>query len=124
MQVAHGMLQAIFHSLCFPGIGYRADDVRGFHDLAHRHTDGLQGYVVYRRKPSFVKLLCPAGTVKINHQIRLIGVEIRRRIVKSEVSVFADAYQCHVNGMLPDQLPQSFGLQLWVGFPVDKVGSL
>src|SRR5437870_2959445 len=87
----YAAFDAVFHRLCLPLIRNRADNCAGFYDLLDRHRYGLLRDILKRRKPSFAKLLSAAGVVEIDDDVRLVGLKIGRRIVESEMPVFADA---------------------------------
>ena len=67
-----------------------ADDRARLQNLADRHRDRLRRHVVDRGEPAFADLLPPAGLVERDDEVRLLGLEIGRRIVEGEMAVLAD----------------------------------
>ena len=50
-----------------------------------------------RREPALAELLPAAGVVELDHEVRLLGLEVGRRVVEGEVAVLADAHEGHVD---------------------------
>jgi hypothetical protein len=71
----------------------------GFHDLPHSHGDSHLGHRIQAFEPALAKLLTPASLVKFHQDKGLFGLKISRRVVKSQVPVFADTDAGQVNGI-------------------------
>ena len=75
-------------------------------------------------EPSLAQLLPPTCFVKVHDQVRLLGVEIRRRIVECKMAVLPDADECNVYRMFLDNRTEPFAFRLGVVFPIDVMKGL
>src|SRR5579872_3196666 len=95
---ADGALETSLDRWRFSRVRNHRNDCSRFQNLANRHGNGLLRDGCDIREPAFAYLLAAAGLIEIHDDVGIIRVEIRRRIVKSEMAVFADACKRHVNG--------------------------
>ena len=114
--------EAIANGFRFAFIRDGANNCLRLQNLADRHREGLRRHLVKARKPAFAYLLKPTRLIQCDDNIGRVGFKVGRRIVESEVPVFADADECHVNRVLRDNLvkPFAFGLRI-VGFTVEEM---
>src|SRR5439155_19842906 len=91
-------LEAELYRLRFPRIRNDSNDFFGLEDLAHRHGNGLPGNFRNVREPAFTHLLAAAGFIESDNEISVLRLEIRRRIVERQMTVFSDAGKSNIDG--------------------------
>jgi hypothetical protein len=69
-------------------------------------------------------LLLPARFVKVNGNVRLIGVEVRRRIIECDVSVFTDADERDVDRARTNRVTRALYYFGGVSFAVQEMREL
>ena len=90
-------LKGDLHGIGLAFIRNRVDDAAALENLADGHGDGLFGHVVERGEPSFAELLVAADIVKIDDDVGLFRVEIRRRVVEGDMAVLTDADEADID---------------------------
>src|SRR3954468_10853810 len=90
-------LEACFHRLCFALVWNYSKNFLRFENLFRRHRYRLLRYLRDIRKPRFADLLLPARLIQADDDVRLLRIEIGRRIVKGNVPVFPNAEESNVN---------------------------
>ena len=68
-------------------------------------------------------LLLPAAQIQIHDQVSLLCLKVCRRIVEREVSVFTNADEGGVNGLLLQDLPHAAAFDCRVALGIQKVVS-
>src|SRR5450631_1430127 len=84
--------------MCLALVGNNHHQLSRLENLARGRRDGASGYLGEVTKPSFAYLLLAARLVQVHEDVRFFRGEIRGRIVERDVSVFADAEKCDVDG--------------------------
>lgn len=113
--------QTVVDSPGFAFIRDRAGNVLGFQNLSNGHRYRSPGDFFQSWEPTFVVLLPAAGLIQFNDDIRFIGREIRRRIVKCQVAVFTDTDKRDIDWAGGDQAVQSLAFAFDVGrIPIDQ----
>lgn len=87
------------------------------HDLICCHRNGLLGNIVDRGKPAFSHLLHFATVIQIYNDIGVFGLKVSGWVIESDMRVFADTDQAHINGCLTRRRVSS-GME--AGFPSTK----
>ena len=90
-------LQAKPDGLSFARIRHRHDDRFCFQQLADRNRDRTLRHGGKVWKLTLPDLLLTTGFIKLDHQIGLLGHEIRGRVVEGQVGVLADAGESDIN---------------------------
>ena len=97
--VGHRTFQHTLDRLSFAFIGNNVDDDFALEDLGNAHAESMGGHSVKGGEPAFAQLLTAAGVIQFDHEESLVGVEVSRGIVESDVAVFADADESDIDGM-------------------------
>src|SRR5262245_19793443 len=84
-------LETIFDSLSLTRIRHDTNNLPRFQKLIDGHRNSLLGHFGQIFEPAFADLLAPACFVETDNDICLVCVEIRRRIVKGEMTILPDA---------------------------------
>ena len=121
---SHFPSEAIAHGLGLARVGNRAEDCRGFHDLADGHRDRLAWDMAQRGEPSFAHLLFTAGIIEVHNKIWCRGVEVRWGIIEGKVTIFADPCKADINLMLSDQRADAAAFRRRIALAVDVVEGL
>src|SRR5262249_53867915 len=79
-----------FHRARFALIRHNTNYFFRFEDLTNGHRDCPVGDLVNAPEPSFAGLLAAARFIESHYQIRLLGVEISRRVIERQVPILAD----------------------------------
>ena len=102
--VGHGTFQHALDGLSFAFIGNNVDDDFALEDLGNAHAESMGGHSVKGGEPAFAQLLTAAGVIQFDHEESLVGVEVSRGIVESDVAVFADTDEGDINGVFSHDL--------------------
>src|SRR6476646_7453888 len=96
-------LQATSDSLCLSSIRNNTKQLASLQNLLNGHRNGLTRNRLEVPKPSFTDLLSAARLIEIDHEIRLLGFKVGRRIIKSQMAIFTKAQERGINSLLRDQ---------------------
>src|SRR5690242_668269 len=92
------------HCLRLPLVRNDAQDFAALEYLFNRHRYRLSRNFGNAFEPTLTDLLLATCVVEVNDDVWFVDLEIRRRIIECEVSVFADADERYVNSLLRNQL--------------------
>src|SRR6266849_5934645 len=91
-------LKTELHRCRFPAIWHDREYLLRFKNLTHGHRERLLRHLRDVRKPRLPDLLLAARIIKADNNVWFFGIEIRRRIVKSDVPIFTNAKESDING--------------------------
>ena len=97
-------------------IGNDAENRAASEYLFNGHRNRLGRNFLQALEPTFSNLLLATRVIKVNDNVRLICIEVRRRIVKCEVPVFTNTYQGDINRIVLNKISQSLTFRFWVFF--------
>src|SRR6185312_5660402 len=106
IQVAYASLQCVADCCSLTAIRHRANDLSRCQDLPDGHRYGPPRYRFECVKPSFGQLLTSAILIQPDDDKRLVGFEIGRRVVETQMAVLADADQRHIDRLPAYHFPE------------------
>jgi len=113
-EVGDWAFDTISDGRCFAFVGNAADDFSRLQNLMDGHADRVGRNVFEGGKPTFSDLLFATRLVKKHHVVGFGRFEIRRRIIKGQVAVFADTDQSNIDRRFQQAtssaLADSFGI--------------
>ncbi len=123
--VRDGAFDGALHRLGLAGVGASADDGLRPENLLHRHRERVGGHVVARSEPTLADLLVAALVIERNNLVGALAVNVGRRIVEREVTVFTDADTSDVDRGDADKRFKTGDFSLGIGgFAVDLIENL
>ena len=98
--VGHRTFEHTFDSLSFAFIGNNVDDDFALADLRNAHAECVSGNSIKGGEPAFAQLLITAGIIQFYNQEGFVGIKVSRRVIESDVTVFANTDKSNINGVI------------------------
>ena len=98
-----------------------ANDLLGLQDLPNGHGNCPLGDLGNVRDATFADLLTPAWLIKMDDDVRFLGLEISGGIIESQMPILADTDECNIDRRPSDRVASEMDHFSGVGAAVQEV---